>query len=246
MRSVLNLSYGPYEHQKLDIHLPEAGMPVRAAFVYFHGGGLEMGVRQIKGAAHLLPDSGIALITASYCLYPNARWPEFIEDSALAVAWVKSHLHEYAACDTLFVGGSSAGAYLAMMLFFDPRYLGRHGIAPSSLAGFVFNAGQPTTHFNVLRERGLCPSLIRVDEAAPMYFVDETLRQRSVPLLFMLAENDMPCRREQTDMLLTAMRMLDYPQELISMHVFSGFSHCKYDWNEDFTRRLVRFMEKNS
>lgn len=246
MRSYLNISYGPHTRHELDIHLPDEGTPVRAAFLYFHGGGLEGGTRQIKKEAYRLPDNGIAFITASYRIYPDAKFPDFVEDSALAVAWVKEHLKEYADCDKLFVGGSSAGGWLSMMLYFDPHYLADQGVDADSLSGYVFNAGQPTTHFNVLRERGMNSSLIRVDEAAPVYFVDDALIKRpALPLFFITAEHDMPCRPEQTAMMLKTLEMLGYPQDKISSYTFPGFKHCKYNWNEEFTQLLIDFMLKN-
>ena len=39
------------------------------------------------------------------------------------------------------IGGTSAGAYLAMMLYFDKRYLSKHNIDSESVSGYIFDAG---------------------------------------------------------------------------------------------------------
>ena len=49
-----------------------------------------------------------------------------------------------------------------MMLCFDKKYLGIHGIKPTDIAGFVHDAGQPTAHFNVLKSR-------RIDSRQPAF-----------------------------------------------------------------------------
>ena len=55
-----------------------------------------------------------------------------------------------------------------MMLMLDAHWLARLDMSPADAAGFIFNAGQPTTHYNVLRERGMDPKRVVVDEAAPL------------------------------------------------------------------------------
>ena len=40
------------------------------------------------------------------------------------------------------------------------------------IAGYLHDTPQPTTHFNILRERGIDTKAIRVDEAAPLYYID--------------------------------------------------------------------------
>ena len=79
-------------------------------FVFFHGGGLEKGSK--SGAYHFanyLTDRGIAVVSANYRMYPNAKYPDFIEDAAEAVYWVSENINSYGKCEKMFVGGSSAG-----------------------------------------------------------------------------------------------------------------------------------------
>ena len=125
-------------------------------------------------------------------MYPDAEYPDFIVDAAAAVAWVKNNISGYGQCDGIYVGGSSAGGYLSMMLCFDPSYLGAHGILPTDISGYVHDAGQPTAHFNVLKARGLDPRRVIIDETAPLYYVG--LAKSYSPMLVIVSDNDMTNR----------------------------------------------------
>lgn len=121
MRCIFDREYAP--GCALDIYLPDN--EVKAIIIYFHGGGLEAGDKKDAAVfADYLADRGIALISPNYRMYPGAKYPEFIEDAALAVKWAFDHMPDYTPCRKFFIGGSSAGGYLSMMLCFDRQYLG--------------------------------------------------------------------------------------------------------------------------
>ena len=119
-----------------------------------------------------------------------------------------------------------------MMLAFDAHYLGKHGIDAydrNQIAGYFFDAGQPTTHFNVLRERGLDTRLVRVDEAAPLYFIEEPKSPENLPKYeFVVADNDMAGRLEQTELLCRTMFHVGYPDELVTFTYMEGYGHTGY------------------
>lgn len=224
MRSRLEIPYNGGNHPacRLDLHEPDGAC--EAVYAYFHGGGLETGDK--ADPAHMiraLTDAGIAVASANYRMYPDARYPDYLEDAADAVGWVCGHAKREG--KPVFVGGSSAGAYLAMMLCFGP-WLDRADVRPEALAGFVLDAGQPTTHFNVLRERGVDPLRVVVDEAAPLYHVQGA--GPGCPLLFFVAEQDIPGRLEQNALLRRTLLQFGYPEERIAWHIMQGYGHCAY------------------
>ncbi len=216
-----------YPECKIDFYLPdtEAEVPM---YIYFHGGGLEGGERREPYMIEIAQKYGIAIATADYRMYPSAHFPEFITDAAAACAYVKNKVGDK--YKKLIVGGSSAGAYLAMMLYFVPEYLDEVGLRAEDFDGFIFDAGQPTTHFNVLRERGLDTRAIRVDEAAAMYFVDKNVQNpaEKPPMLIINAENDMENRREQTMLFMGIMRSFGYDMSKVKYVLMNGFGHCGY------------------
>lgn len=90
------------------------------------------------------------------------------------------------------------------MLCFDKRFLAVHNINSDDIAGFIHDAGQSTTHFNVLRERGMDTRRVIVDEAAPLYHV--THNENYPPMLFIISDDDMTNRFEQTMVMLKTLK----------------------------------------
>ncbi len=231
VRIVENLIYqdGAGEAGRLDLYLPQ-GRDCKALFVYFHGGGLESGDKaDDKGVCCELAEGGIAVASANYRMYPHAVFPQYIEDAAKAVAWCLGHMAEYTAYDKVFVGGVSAGAYLSMMLHFCPRFLAECGVEEKEIAGYIFDAGQPTVHFNVLRERGQDPMAVRIDEAAPLFYLEgEQPVVKDQRFLVVVADNDIPGRREQNELLIRTMETHQYDRKQITYRVMEGYTHAGY------------------
>lgn len=240
MNVIRDIVYGEedLEAQKLDIYLPEG--EATDLVIYFHGGALEEGDKS-NNRLEGLAGYGKAVISANYRMYPEAVFPQFIEDAALAVKWAKEHIREYAPVRRIFVAGSSAGAYLTAMLAFDRRDLGKHGIDTLDISGYVINSGQMTTHFNVLRERGIDTRRILVDEAAPVYFLDENT---VFPNIFVIvADNDMPCRLEQNRMFLKTLEMFECPPEKVRFKLMEAYTHCQYDKTPIYADMVNEFVD---
>lgn len=220
---------GASDDRLLDVFLPDAErFPV---LVYFHGGGIEAGTRRDLALVPHLVERGVAVVSADYRMYPHAVYPEFIRDAAAAVAWVHNNLGAYGADGRLFVGGSSAGSYLSQMLCFDKKYLVPHGLDPDSFAGFIHDAGQPTVHFNVLRERGIDARRVMVDEAAPLYHVTEN--PSYPPMLFLVSDHDMPGRFEQIQLMYATLREMGNDMSKIHLRLMENSRHCEYVEKKD-------------
>ena len=116
-----------------------------------------------------LVKKGVAVVSANYRMYSEAKYPEFINDSAAAIAWTMKNIKEYGEPLSFFIGGSSAGGYLSEMLCFDKKYLAQYGIDSDLINGYIHDAGQPIVHFNVLRARGIDSRRVIIDEAAPIF-----------------------------------------------------------------------------
>lgn len=224
-----NIKYGPLPNHLLDFY--NCGDPTAPLFIFFHGGGIESGDKGDGKVPYFtyLMEHGISVATADYRMYPTAKFPEFIEDAAMCIAWCIKNLPH----GEVYAGGSSAGAYLSMMTAFDKRYLAAYGIDAADktqIAGWFIDGGQPTVHFNVLRERGLDSRLVRVDEAAAVYFVSQPEHPEMLPRYrFIYADNDMVNRLEQNRMMYRTMLHLGYPAEKVSHICMEGYGHCEYN-----------------
>jgi acetyl esterase/lipase len=70
------------------------------------------------------------------------RFPDFVDDSAAAVAWVRAHAGAHGGdAQRLFIMGHSAGAYNAAMVALNAGYLARAGAVPGGVAGLIGLAG---------------------------------------------------------------------------------------------------------
>lgn len=223
MRKIEDIIYND-KGMHLDLLLPEG--EVKALLVYFHGGGLESGdYKQIWYFPPYLTERGIAIATVDYRMYPEASYPDFIEDCADAVLWAKEHMQEYGLSNKLFVGGSSAGGYLSMMLCFCNDFYEKRGIKQVDIAGYIHDAGQPTAHFNVLNYNGIDSRRVIVDETAPLYYIGKA--DEYPPMTFFVSDNDMENRLEQTMLVLSTLRHFGYDQSKIYHKILHG-THCSH------------------
>ena len=251
MRAILNIPYADRNPavNNLNIYLPDEGesFPV---FLYFHGYAL-VHINNSLGEDPFvvyLTEHGIAVVAANYSLYPsskgcpNVKYPTFLEDAAGAVAWVKAHISEYCKMDSLIVGGSSTGAYLSAMLCFDRKWLGAHGIVPTDIDGFIHDSPQLTTHYSILKEKGLANNRVMIDESAPLYYVGTEKEYPS--MLFINAEHDSHTRLSQTKLMVTALKNLGHTAPKIQSVVLEG-THCSYvnEPNTVFGEVLRRFIQ---
>lgn len=129
--------------QKLDVYVPAAAAGPRPVVVFVHGGGWTSGSKgQYRFVAEALSTRGYVVVIPAYRLYPQARFPGFVEDAAQAVAWTRAHIAQFGGDPAkLFLMGHSAGAHIAAMLTYDERFLRAAGMEPSAVAGFIGLAG---------------------------------------------------------------------------------------------------------
>lgn len=129
-----DLNYGSAPHQKLDLYLPEGGSAPYPLIVYFYGGGWQGGSKDYYAfVAQNFTKRGYAVAIPDYAKYPPAKFPEFIEDSAKAVAWLAAHADKQKLdVNNIFLLGHSAGAHNAALLAADERYLADAG-APKGI-----------------------------------------------------------------------------------------------------------------
>lgn len=141
-----DIAYGPAARHRLDVYMPDlpaAAGQARPVIVFFYGGGWRSGERAgYRFVGRALAGLGFVAIVADYRLFPAVRFPAFVEDGALALRWARDNAARYGGDPRrLFVMGHSAGAYNAIMLASDPRYLAAVGMAPRDLAGAIGLAG---------------------------------------------------------------------------------------------------------
>ncbi len=236
--------------RKLDLYLPTNAKQSFPLLVWFHGGGLTSGTKNYvndRRIADFWRSKGVAVANVDYRLSPQVKFPAYIEDAAQAVTWAVRNAEKSGADPKrIYVGGHSAGAYLATMLGMDERYLKAQGISVTAIAGFVSLSGQMTTHFNVRKERGLSDLPLVVDDAAPSHYV-----RKDIPrLLLLIGDHDWPARLEENQLMYAQFVQLAKTDKA-SFKVIANRDHnAIYDRipepNDEAYQAIARFMGLNA
>lgn len=138
-----HIPYGSDPRQQLDVYVPRAAHVNAPVVVYFYGGSWNSGSRRDYAfIGEALAARGMIVVIPDYRLYPQVRYPSFVEDSALAVAWAIREANAWGGdAKKVFVMGHSAGAYNAAMVALDSRWLAESNMKPTQLRGWIGMAG---------------------------------------------------------------------------------------------------------
>lgn len=203
---------------RLDIYYPK-NVKNFATIVWFHGGGITGGSKEIPKA---LMDQGVAVIGVGYRLSPKAKAPAYIEDAAAAIAWAFKHVAEFGGNNKLiFVSGHSAGGYLGTMVALDKQYLAKYNINANDIAGLIPFSGQAITHFTVRQEMGIKDTQPTIDKYAPLYHV----RADAPPMLLITGdrEQELLGRYEENAYLNRMMKLAGHKST--RLYELQGFDH---------------------
>jgi acetyl esterase/lipase len=137
------IAYGSDPRQMLDVYVPTTTGGPYPVVLFFFGGSWNSGDRaDYRFVGEALAARGMMVIIADYRLYPQVRYPEFLDDSARAAAWTIANAKARGGdLARFYVMGHSAGAYNAAMLALDPRWMTKVGLSPKAFAGFIGLAG---------------------------------------------------------------------------------------------------------
>ena len=194
------IAYGNGERRRLDVYRPTAQQTLLQSVplvVFLYGGSWRMGDRgSYAFVATPIAGRGAVVVVPDYRLYPEVAFPDFLDDNAQAVAWAVANAARLGADpQRVFIVGHSAGAYNAVMLAVDGRWLERAGVDRAAIAGVAGLAGP----YDFLPITG--PDIIPVFAPAgggpatqPVTYVDG----RNPPLLLLAGDADTVVRPANT------------------------------------------------
>ncbi len=206
------------ERCKLDVYYPKDTINV-ATIVWFHGGGLEFGEKDIPEG---LLEKGVVVVTVNYRMHPKVKHPVYIEDAAAAVAWTFNNIEKYNGDpEKIFLTGHSAGGYLANMVGLDKSYLEKHDVDANELAGLIPFSGHAITHFTIRRERGIKGTQPIIDKYAPLFHV----RNDAPPMLLITGnrEKELLGRYEEVAYFYRMMKVVEHPD--VELMELDGYGH---------------------
>ena len=202
----------------LDVYYPK-NIKNFPTIVWFHGGGLTGGEKEIPAA---LKGKGFCVVAVNYRLYPKVKSPKYIEDAAAAVAWVFNNIQNYGGDTSLiFVTGYSAGGYLTNMIGLDKRWLQVYNIDANKIAGLVSFSGHAITHFTIREERGIPGTQPIIDDLAPLYHV----RADAPPLILITGDRELEMlgRYEENAYMMRMMKVAGHTKT--KLYEMDGYDH---------------------
>jgi acetyl esterase/lipase len=146
-----DIAFGEDPKLKYDLYLPDTAsteFDATPVIVFFYGGSWNRGDKsEYEFVGRRLASMGYIAAVPNYRLYPEVKYPAFLEDGAQGIAHLKKELSkpEYQdrkPAQQFIMMGHSAGAYNAAMIALDPRWLESAGLSHrSSIHGLIGLAG---------------------------------------------------------------------------------------------------------
>ena len=137
------VSYGPHKRQRLDVYRPNQYVSTIPTILFFYGGSWKRGSRKnYEFVGNALAHQGFVVVVADYRLYPEVKFPAFVDDGALALAWTAKNIGKYGGSTyNIHLVGHSAGAHIASLLVLDKTYVKNVGLKPNILGRWVGLSG---------------------------------------------------------------------------------------------------------
>lgn len=218
-RVAKNVPYLPGKRHSLDVWNVPGGASPKPVLIFWYGGGWVKGSKEDYGfAARAYAAKGYVVVLPDYRLVPEVRFPAFIEDGAAAVKWVEANITRYGGDPKrIAFAGHSAGAYTAVMLAADPRYLRAAGVDPKVVYGAVGLSGPydfyPFTGRAVAAMQGADYRLTQ-----PILLVTRD----TPPLMLVTGTEDMTVRPKNARNLARRLRELGVP---VALNEYPGLNH---------------------
>lgn len=176
----LDLRYGEYDENLLDIYCPKGTDKPLPTIVSIHGGGWVYGDKELYSHYCMrLAQRGFTVVNFTYRLAPEYLYPTPLQDTCWVARWMMEHAEEYFIdLENVFMLGDSAGGQLCqqfLTLLTNPEYGKFFDFAPPEnfrVNACALNCGCYFFPFNRLLSPKRCGTMIAA------YFPDDY-----VPLL---------------------------------------------------------------
>lgn len=216
---IQNLHYGPDPRNVLDLYQPQKAS--RAPMLLFiHGGSWTNGDKnEYKFVGESFARAGYVTAVMSYRLAPQHRYPAYIQDAAQALRYLRDQAGQYGGNpDQLYVMGHSAGAFNAVELVDNARWLTEAGVPISAVRAVVGVAGPYSYDYRTLPSANAFPVGSDPADVMPSFHV----RPDAPPHLLLVAGNDQVVEAANGLKMQSALKAAGVP---VTLTVLPGLNH---------------------
>ena len=240
------MAYGNDPRLKLDVYVPREGHGPHPVVVFFYGGSWQTGNRgDYVFVAEALASRGFVVVVPDYRVWPQGRYPQFMQDAAGAFAWTHREIGRYRGdASHIVVMGHSAGAHIAAMLAYNERFLRGVGLQRSKVKALVGLSGPYDFEPSDARIREILAAEGPASEAMPARFV----KGGEPPSLLITGDRDPTVSPGNTERL--AKRLRDAGDVVIEQH-YPGLNHYMTVArlaaplrDEELLERIARFARR--
>lgn len=192
-----NIEFGTHPKLKYDLYLPDSAnqeFDTTPVIVFFYGGSWNRGDKsEYEFVGRRLASMGYITAVPNYRLYPEVKYPDFLEDGAQSIVNLRTELakaeyQQYKPASQYILMGHSAGAYNAAMLALDPQWLTAVGVNhQNTVKGLIGLAGA----YNIypIKDTDVQPVFNHPDYPPQSQPIDYTKRSNA-PTLLLAPETD--------------------------------------------------------
>lgn len=179
--------------QALDLYFSDDALKTEAkrpVYIHIHGGGWSRGGKSspFYGGPALCQNAAAAGCVAVAPGYRLGQYPDFVEDAANAIKWVKGNIEQFGGdLSNVFLSGHSAGGHIASLLILrHSTFLAPLGIPLDFFRGLILVSGVYDL-FSPLRSAPLDTKnkFFVLSYVLPAFGSDEKLRREASPLLLL-------------------------------------------------------------
>ncbi|WP_211253594.1 alpha/beta hydrolase [Alkanindiges illinoisensis] len=244
-----NIAYGQDSRQKLDVYQPlhVSNSKPRPVVLFAHGGSWEEGSKDdYLFVGESFTRAGYVTVVMNYRLAPAHKYPDYVQDTALAIQWINQNIARYGGNpQQIVVMGHSAGAFNVVEAVDNSRWLAEVNVPVSHIKAVVGIAGPYSYDFRTDSTRDAFPANASPDQVMP----DRHVRVDAPPHLLLVGSKDQRVNPVNAQRMQAALQARQIP---VQLQTVQGANHVsimaavasRLTWYKDTRQQILDYLAK--
>ena len=244
-----NIAYGQDSRQKLDVYQPlhVSNSKPRPVVLFVHGGSWEEGSKDdYLFVGESFTHAGYVTVVMNYRLAPAHKYPDYVQDTALAIRWINQNIARYGGNpQQIVVMGHSAGAFNVVEAVDNSRWLAEVNVPVSHIKAVVGIAGPYSYDFRTDSTRDAFPANASPDQVMP----DRHVRADAPPHLLLVGSKDQRVNPVNAQRMQAALQARQIP---VQLQTVEGANHVsimaavatRLSWYKNTRQQILDYLAK--